>query len=86
MPHTEAPAAEPVEAFKDDPVAEQAPTEATSALPTESKGDAPTNVPATDSAATALPVEEKVAKDEVKVTAEPITKGSLGYKAPGLIT
>lgn len=29
--------------------------------------------------------EEKVGKDEVKVTATPVTNGVLGYKAPGLI-
>ena len=29
--------------------------------------------------------EEKVGKDEVKVTATPITKGALGYKAPGFV-
>ena len=32
-----------------------------------------------------LPKEEKVDKDEVKIEAQPIAAGNLGYKAPGLI-
>ena len=29
--------------------------------------------------------EEKVSKKDVKITAEPVTSGVLGYKAPGII-
>ena len=32
-----------------------------------------------------LSAEEKVGRDEVKVTAKPVTHGVLGYKAPGLV-
>ena len=37
------------------------------------------------SVTTGLPKEEKVAKDEVKIEAQPVAAGNLGYKAPGLI-
>ncbi|EOD43707.1 putative immunogenic protein [Neofusicoccum parvum UCRNP2] len=79
------PAAEPVAASETPVVAEAAPAE-------EVKTDAPA---ATDAAAdaapaateetTALPTEEKAGEGEVKITAEPIYSGALGYKAPGLI-
>lgn len=67
-------------------VAEAAPAE-------EAKTDAPAaDAPAADAAApaateetTALPKEEKTGEEEVKITAEPIYSGALGYKAPGLI-
>ena len=55
----------------------------TDALMAESRpevADAST-VPAT----TDLPKEENLAKDEVKVEAQPVAAGNLGYKAPGLI-
>ena len=37
------------------------------------------------SAATDPPKEQHLAKDEVKVEAQPIAAGNLGYKGPGLI-
>ncbi|KAK8166742.1 Pleckstrin homology domain-containing protein [Phyllosticta citrichinensis] len=54
------------------------------AATTETPAAAESAAPAADET-TALPVEEKKGEDEVKITAEPIYSGSLGYKAPGLL-
>ncbi|KAI9708423.1 MAG: hypothetical protein M1828_002986 [Chrysothrix sp. TS-e1954] len=35
---------------------------------------------------TSINKEEKVSKKDVKITAEPVTSGTLGYKAPGIIS
>ncbi|KAK8251727.1 Pleckstrin homology domain-containing protein [Phyllosticta capitalensis] len=83
------PAAEPVAAA---PVADT-PATATESAPAEApatEAPASTETPAAEPAAateetTALPIEEKKGEDEVKITAEPIYSGSLGYKAPGLL-
>ncbi|KAI9670574.1 MAG: hypothetical protein M1831_005794 [Alyxoria varia] len=51
-----------------------------------SKVEDPTNTTtSTTSDAVGAPAEEKVSKDESKVTATPVTSGTLGYKAPGLV-
>lgn len=86
------PAAEPVaaEAPASETVAETAPAEEAK---TEDATDAPAAEPAAEGAepaaaaeeTTALPKEEKTADGEVKITAEPVYSGALGYKAPGLI-
>ncbi|KAF9640431.1 putative immunogenic protein [Lasiodiplodia theobromae] len=84
------PAAEPVaaEAPASETVAETAPAEEPK---TEDATDAPAAEPAAEGAepaaeeTTALPKEEKTADGEVKITAEPVYSGALGYKAPGLI-
>ena len=53
----------------------------TDALTTESRPE----VEATTTPAAELPKEEKVAEDAVKIEAQPVAEGVLGYKAPGLI-
>lgn len=86
----DAPATEPVAAA---PVTDAAaPTTTTEATPAADVAatDAPAATTETPAAApadetTALPIEEKKGEDEVKITADPIYSGSLGYKAPGLL-
>lgn len=91
----DAPATEPVAAA---PVTDAAaPTTTTTTTTTEATPaadvaatDAPAATTETPAAApadetTALPIEEKKGEDEVKITADPIYSGSLGYKAPGLL-
>ena len=53
----------------------------TDALTAESRPEVqPDTTPAAE-----LPKEEKVGENEVKIEAQPIAEGVLGYKAPGLI-
>lgn len=53
----------------------------TDALTADSRPEVqPTTTPAAE-----LPKEEKVGEDEVKIEAQPVAEGVLGYKAPGLI-
>ncbi|KAK7530075.1 Pleckstrin homology domain-containing protein [Phyllosticta citricarpa] len=69
------------------PAAEAPATDAPAATTTTTTTETPAaeaTAPATEET-TALPVEEKKGEDEVKITAEPIYSGSLGYKAPGLL-
>ena len=61
------------------PVTEPPVTETSAA---EAKTEA---VEPTSAAISELPKEEKVGEDAVKVEAQPITSGHLGYKAPGLL-
>ncbi|KAK8186822.1 Pleckstrin homology domain-containing protein [Phyllosticta paracitricarpa] len=64
--------------------ATDAPAATTTTTTTTETPAAEATAPATEET-TALPVEEKKGEDEVKITAEPIYSGSLGYKAPGLL-
>ena len=58
----------------------------TDALVPDSRPEVTDVTPATGAAAgTAAPAEEKVGEDAVKIEAQPIAEGVLGYKAPGLI-
>ncbi|KAK7536116.1 Pleckstrin homology domain-containing protein [Phyllosticta citribraziliensis] len=66
------------------PVADVPATDAPAATTETPAAAADSAAPAADET-TALPVEEKKGEDEVKITAEPIYSGSLGYKAPGLL-
>ncbi|KAF2089136.1 hypothetical protein K490DRAFT_72753 [Saccharata proteae CBS 121410] len=78
-PVVEPAVAEPAVATETAPAVEEPKTE-------EVRAEEPVAAaPAEGAAAEELPKEEKVGKDEVAITAEPIFSGALGYKAPGLV-
>ena len=90
-PIKDTPAAEPAAATTTEatPVTEATPatTEATVAPTSEAPivETKPEVASATPVAAAELPKEEKVSNEAVKIEAQPIAAGNLGYKAPGLL-
>ena len=84
-PVKETPVAEPTTATATDTTpatteAAVAPTSEATAVETK-----PEDTSVTPAAATELPKEEKVSNDAVKIEAQPMAAGNLGYKAPGLL-
>ena len=86
-PSSETPASDPQAVEVDHLHGVVEPTHPTA--PSTSKAPATETKPeateATPAAASELPKEEKVGKDAVKIEAQPIASGHLGYKAPGLL-